>query len=124
MKTEFTAEVQGSLEDVLDLFAALVQAGAVQVHQMRIQGQPIDVATLAARPLAAELEAEAEIEPASPEQPNALAGVDFASAEAAELAIEEGLTAEDFEGRTPDSDEGFTLPDVEAVLAADLPPQP
>lgn len=49
---------------------------------------------------------------------DSLAGVDFASAAARTAAEEAGLTADDFSGATASSADGFTKPDVMALIEA------
>lgn len=48
----------------------------------------------------------------------ALDGIDFASDEAAELAIREGVTAEQLRAREPSGKKGFTVADVRAARTA------
>jgi hypothetical protein len=48
-----------------------------------------------------------------------LSSVDFASEAAREAAQEAGLTAGDFEDATPSSANGFTKPDVQAIIDAE-----
>lgn len=47
-----------------------------------------------------------------------LAGVDFASDEAAQAASDAGLTAADFKGQEPSGAGGFTKPDVRKIVEA------
>lgn len=57
------------------------------------------------------------VEPAAPEhRPLYLAGVDFASDAAAELAAEQGLTADSFAALTPSGATGFTVADVRGLI--------
>lgn len=55
-------------------------------------------------------------------QPNTTAGtldgIDFASDAAREAATEAGLTAEAFKGASPSSQNGYTKPDVQALIDA------
>lgn len=48
--------------------------------------------------------------------PNPLEGVNFASDQAAELAMANGLAAPAFEGIKPTSKSGYTKPDVQRIL--------
>lgn len=50
------------------------------------------------------------------EPPNPLAGVNFASDAAAEVAAGAGLRAEDFAGKEPESARGFTVGDVRDLV--------
>lgn len=62
---------------------------------------------------------EATAPPASPETPNPLAGVDFASDQAAELAVKAALTAKDFEGKKGSAKSGgYSIQDVRDVIDA------
>lgn len=56
-------------------------------------------------------------------EPHPLADVRFASDEAAELAIEHGLTAEDLADHTPTGRTGYVLSDVRAIAAAKGSPE-
>lgn len=47
-----------------------------------------------------------------------LSGVDFASEAAREVAQEAKLTAADFKGASPSSPNGYTKPDVQAIVDA------
>lgn len=57
-------------------------------------------------------------------EPHPLAGVEFASDEAMELALEAGLTAGDLAGHTPTGRGGYVVGDVRAIIAASAPGSP
>ena len=61
---------------------------------------------------------EPQDEPDEPTVINSLAGVDFASGPAGELATGAGLTTEHFEELEPSGSTGFTKGDVEDIIAA------
>lgn len=48
--------------------------------------------------------------------PNPLAGIDFASDAAAELAMKGALRVENFKGASPSGANGFTVADVRALI--------
>lgn len=108
MRTEFTAEIEGSTEDVQAILRGLAENGT-RIRLARIQGNPLDVTPL--------------LETADARGP--LAAIDMTE-RAGEVALEHvragRLVVADFKGRTASGKTGFTVADVEAIVAENESP--
>ena len=120
---ELTIDTQARPERVLSVLA---EAG-ILVDQARADGRPLDVTPYRER--AAELrvgrgfgKTAAALGSVDPEaaavldDPRPIPGVDLTE-RAGEIALAAGLTAADFAGRSPSGKTGFTVADVQALIA-------
>lgn len=93
---------------------SVIGTGGDVWHAGQEYAAPADLARQLVGRGAAELVATVATSPKA--KPNPLDGVDFASDQAAELAMAARLTAADFDGIDPSGASGYTKSDVAAIL--------
>lgn len=95
---------------------SVIGTGGDVWHAGQEYAAPADLARQLVGRGAAERVESVSTSPKPKAKPNPLDGVDFASDQAAELAMAARLTAADFDGIDPSGSTGYTKSDVAAIL--------